>query len=206
MMAGMNAPAARRIHRVFGLLLLLPLAGWCVTGLLFHLKPGWAGAYDMPSLSFEALGTPTEVAAQADWLEMRRLRTLLGEHLLVRTAEQRLHLDPATGAERPLPTAAELTRLLDAALASRPRYGAVASLQGTEAVTETGVRVSLDWQGLRLSQRGRDTDLIDGLYRVHYLQWTGVDRLDKLLASAGLLLLSLLALLGLRLSFGRSRE
>lgn len=201
-MAAMKAPAARTLHRLFGLLLLLPLAAWCVTGLLFHLKPGWAAAYDMPSLQFEPLGAVAEVEMQADWLETRRLRTVLGEHLLVRTADGRKHLDPATGLEEPLPSEGDLRRLLDVALEDDPRYGAVATVDETTAVTETGVRVSLDWEHLRLMQRGTDTDRIDALYRVHYLQWTGVAWLDEVLAVAGLLGLALLALLGLRLSFG----
>jgi len=204
-MADMRLPSARSFHRLFGILLLLPLAGWCLTGLLFHLKPGWAGAYDLPSLRFEPLGEVAAFEMQPDWLESRRLRTQLGEHLLVRTAEGRLHLDPATGRERPAPTEDELRRLLDAALATDLRYGAVAEVEGLNAETATGVRVTLDWEHLRLSQRGADTDRIDALYRVHYLQWTGVDWLDRVLAAVGLFALALLSLLGLRLAL-RSRD
>lgn len=205
-MPRMKAPAPRTLHRLLGLLLLLPLGGWCVTGLLFHLKPGWAGAYAMPALHFEPLGETAKLEPGPEWLESRRLRTVLGEHLLVRTAEGRLHLDPATGLERPLPNEAELRRLLEPALADEPRYGAIASVDGARVETETGVRIELDWDRLRLSQRGRDTDLIDGLYRVHYLQWTGIDWLDRVLAAAGLLALTLLSLLGLRLALGSSHE
>ncbi len=71
------------------------------------------------------------------------------------------------------------------------------------ARTTTGVEVTLDWNRLALQQRGRDTDRIDALYRVHYLQWTGVDALDKVLGLLGLVLLVALAYLGARLAFTR---
>ena len=203
----MSQPRSRRVHRLLGLLLVLPMTGWCVTGLLFHLKPGWTGAYDLPSLRFEPLGeTAAPVQPEPGWLEVRRLRTALGEHLLVRTAEGRLHLDPATGRERPEPGEQELRRLLEEALGGKERYGGIASADGLEAVTTTGVELELDWQRLSLSQRGADTERIDWLYRVHYLQWTGVKAIDRVLAAAGLVALALLTLLGIRLAIGSRHE
>ena len=53
---------------------------------------------------------------------------------------------------------AALRRLVDDALAADPgRYGRVARFDGDTAITETGVRVTVDWPRLRLSQSGRDT-------------------------------------------------
>jgi len=87
--------------------------------------------------------------------------------------------------------------------------GKLASLlgpgEGLDVETATGVRATLGWERLRVSQRGADTDRIDALYCVHDLQWTGVDWLDRVLAAAGLSALALLALLGLRLAL-RSRD
>lgn len=199
----MPASTPRRLHRLLGLLLLLPMLGWCVTGLLFHLKPGWSEAYAQPSLRFLPHGPTAPCSLPAGWLETRRLRTVLGEHLLVHGPDGRRHLDPATGAERPPPSAAELRRLLTDALDGDPRYGAVERIEGLRAETSNGIVLELDWERLALSQRGRDTALIDALYRVHYLQWTGVAALDRLLGGAGLLALFLLALLGARLAFAR---
>ena len=63
--------------------------------------------------------------------------------------------------------------------------------------------VTFDWNRLSLQQRGRDTDRIDLLYKVHYLQWTGQKTADKVLGLAGLTLLIVLTLLGARLAFRR---
>jgi hypothetical protein len=54
-----------------------------------------------------------------------------------------------------------------------------------------------------LSQRGRDTDRIDALYRIHYLQWTGSQAMDKVLGFLGLSLVVALTGLGARLAFRR---
>jgi len=48
----------------------------------------------------------------------------------------------------------------------------------------------------RLTQRGPDTDRIDWLYRLHYVQWTGSKPVDKVLALVGLLLIWLVLIPG----------
>jgi hypothetical protein len=62
----------------------------------------------------------------------------------------------------------------------------------------------LDWKRLSLQQHGRDTDRIDRLYKIHYLQWTGEKTVDRILGLAGLVLLLVLTGLGARLAFRRS--
>lgn len=79
-----------------------------------------------------------------------------------------------------------------------------ATCQGAIVTTDTGVRATFDWNRLSLSQRGRDTDRIDALYRVHYLQWTGVVWLDKVLGGLGLVLVVALSAFGMRLLFRRN--
>ena len=69
--------------------------------------------------------------------------------------------------------------------------------------TDTGVEVTLDWNRVSLQQRGRDTDRIDRLYKVHYLQWTGVKSIDRVLGFVGLSLVLGLTVLGVRLALGR---
>ena len=68
-------------------------------------------------------------------------------------------------------------------------------------VTSTGVRITLDWNTLGLRQSGNDTRWIDQLYQLHYLQWTGVRWLDRILGVAGLFLLAVMTVTGFRLSF-----
>ena len=91
----------------------------------------------------------------------------------------------------------------DAIAANAPRYGQVASIEGLVATTTTGARVTLNWTRLSLSQRGRDTDRIDAIYKVHYLQWTGIETLDRVIGGAGLVLILVLSALGAKLAFRR---
>ena len=58
----------RKLHRIAGIVMLLPLIGWAVTGAVFFLKPGYAGAYEtLPVKSYpfetEIKLTPDEDAA-----------------------------------------------------------------------------------------------------------------------------------------------
>jgi hypothetical protein len=41
------------------------------------------------------------------------------------------------------------------------------------------------------------------LYRIHYLQWTGIKSVDQVLGVVGILLIVALSLLGARLFFAR---
>lgn len=195
---------ARNLHRVVGLLMLLPFVAWAATGAIFFLKPGYAGAYDIPPIKFYPLGDHTTIQADPAWFEYRHLRTILGEHLLVRTTRGWQQLDPHGLQPRGEPNADELRALISDALAANPsRYGQVAGVEGLTATTVTGVRVTLDWNRLTLAQRGADTDWLDRFYKIHYLQWTGIAAVDKVLGGIGILLVLALSLLGARLFFGK---
>lgn len=197
----MKPARTRRIHRWVGLALVLPCGVWAVTGLLFHWKPGWAEAYGSLAIKTYPLESRI-VEPTGDWHETRRLRSALGEHLLVRTGDGWRQWDPDRDAPRTGPSAAEIRALLDDALAEHPdRYGAIETLDGRTATTSTGVEVSLDWETMRLSQRGRDTRRIDRIYKLHYLQWTGTALGDRVLPIVGLAGLAALTALGLRLWF-----
>jgi hypothetical protein len=197
-----GAVSARRIHRVIGLMMLLPLVGWAVTGAIFFLKPGYAGAYESLAVKTYAFDRPLTLAPQPGapqqgWLEVRYLETVLGGHVLARTSRGWQHLDSASLAPRSAPAPDEVRTLIQDALAANPsRYGGVVTIDGLTATTDTGVRVTLDWTRLALSQRGRDTDRIDFFYKVHYLQWTGVRSVDQVLGAVGLVLLVMLSALG----------
>ena len=53
----------RSLHRLIGILLLLPFVGWAVTGAIFFLKPGYAGAYDLLAVKTYPLDAATQIKA-----------------------------------------------------------------------------------------------------------------------------------------------
>ncbi len=195
---------ARTLHRIIGLVMLLPLIGWAITGSIFFLKPGYADAYDTPQIKTYPLETKVALEPSPSWLEFRYVKTILGEHLLARTSQGWQHLDPHSLQPRQAPTTDEIRTLIADALAANPsRYGHIASIEGNTATTDTNVRVTIDWNRLALAQRGADTDRIDFFYKIHYLQWTGVAALDKALGALGIALVLILSALGARLFFSK---
>ena len=58
----------------------------------------------------------------------------------------------------------------------------------------------------KLSQRGEDTDRIDWLYRIHYVQWTGDPTIDKILPLVVLGLLWIVVVVGIVLFVMRFRQ
>src|SRR5437016_1914691 len=148
----------RAMHRMIGLVMLLPLIGWAVTGAFFFLKPGYAGAYELLQVKTYPLEVTMALQTDPSWLEVRLEKTILGEHLLARTSQGWLHVDPHTFEPKPEPSADETRRLVTDAFSANPtRYGRVASVEGNNITTDTGVRVALDWNRLSLAQRGNDT-------------------------------------------------
>src|SRR5262249_27409095 len=154
----------------------------------------------IPQIKTYPLGAVAAIVPDPSWIEVRRLRTVLGEHLLVRGEQGWRQLDPVSLQPAATPSSDKLGTLIADALPASARYGQIRTVEGATATTDTGVRVTLDWDRLTLSQRGRDTDWIDRLYKFHYLQWTGVAAIDKVLGAAGILLLIGLSLLGARLA------
>lgn len=196
-----------KFHRLVGLLLLLPLLGWIVTGFIFFIKPGYAGAYENLQVKTYPLTKTLNVTPQANWRQIKQIKTVLGEHLLIRTENEWLHLDPASLEERPFPDKEEISSLLsDAFESNAERYGHITEIEKHRITTSTDVSIDLNWSRLTLSQRGADTRLIDSLYRVHYLQWTGIRGFDRLLGMLGLALLLILAMAGIRLALTPGRS
>lgn len=195
----------RKLHRVIGWVMLLPLFGWAITGFIFFVKPGYEGAYELLQLkTYPVDGGNTVLKTDPSWLEFRCLKTILGNHLLVRTSQGWQHLDPATLAVKAKPTEDEIKKLLSDAFSANPqRYGQVAKIEGATATTTTNVRVALNWHRLSLQQTGKDTERIDWLYKIHYLQWTGVKWADRTLGMLGLALIVVLSILGLKLLLKR---
>lgn len=201
----------RRLHRIIGVVLILPMIGWAVTGLIFFVKPGYGGAYELlnvktyPLERVPSIGLGLESQAELrSWLEFRVFKTILGEHLLILTFEGWRQLDAQTLQPMPAPSDDDVKRLVNDAFTANPvRYGRITSVAENVITTDTGVEVTLDWNRVTLQQHGRDTDRIDRLYKVHYLQWTGVKSIDRVLGFIGLSLVLALTVFGARLAFGR---
>lgn len=196
----------RKIHRLMGTLLLLPLMIWSMTGLIFFLKPGYAKAYAPLAIPNLPMTAPIALPALPDALEIKLLKTPLGPSLLVRNSEGWQHLDPTTMTPKKEPNTQDFKRLLDTAIApDRKRYGHITQVEGMTATTDTGVRITLSWQTLRLRQYGKDTARIDWFYKLHYLQWTGNKAIDRAVGLAGLILVMAMALSGLWLLFNNPK-
>ncbi len=200
----MSRKRLSRRHRWTGILLLLPLIAWAASGLVFLIQPGYEQAYEQLSVRQYAVNDELSILPQPTWREIRYFQTILGNHLLVREPDGWQHLYAETGETWPLPDASEIGTLLEDAFSSNPeRYGNVISVDGNRIVTDTGVELSLHWPTLSISQRGRDSRWIDRIYSIHYLQWTGVPALDKLLGIFGLGLLIYISFNGARMAFPR---
>lgn len=185
--------------------MLAPFVGWAITGFVFFVKPGYDGAYENLSPKTYPFVPGTSISPDSTWLEFRCLRTVLGDHLIVRTAAGWQHLNPVNLQLRGKPTSDEMKLLLtDAVSVNTRRYGRILTLVDDSARTDTGIEIKVDWNRLALQQRGRDTDLLDLLYKIHYLQWTGIRSVDRILGLAGLTLILALSALGARLAFKRN--
>ncbi|HTM23228.1 MAG TPA: PepSY domain-containing protein [Kofleriaceae bacterium] len=216
------------IHRWLGLALALVLLAWTATGLLFHLKPGWSGAYEMldparpdATLDPATLQPITAVVAGAGQgdhpppvTDLSLSTTTLGPVYRVgRAGAAPLLVDARTGARlSPLDAAAATAIASDAASrATHPdRFGTVSGTTVTDdAITVDfagGAHVRVSRHDGSLSQRGPDTDRIDRYYRWHYLQLTGNHTVDRILAALAIAATWALVLLGLALFVARFRR
>ena len=194
----------RTVHRVIGIILLIPLVSWAITGLVFFIKPGYTGAYEVLTPKFYPINNQLLISENPNWLEVRYLRTILGDHLLVRTESGWMNLNPNDKRPRSAATDDETRRLVQDAFSMNPkRYGQIVSVNGNTVTTDTGVVVTIDWNRMSLQQSGKDTKWIDSLYRIHYLQWTGVRSIDRVVGLTGITLVLILTGLGASLAFRR---
>ena len=195
----------RTVHRVIGIILLIPLVSWAITGLVFFIKPGYTGAYEVLTPKFYPINNQVLISENPNWLEVRYLRTILGDHLLVRTESGWMNLNPNDKRPRSAATDDETRRLVQDAFSMNPkRYGQIVSVNGNTVTTDTGVVVTIDWNRMSLQQTGKDTKWIDSLYRIHYLQWTGVRSIDRVVGLTGIALVLILTGLGATLAFRRN--
>ncbi len=211
-----------RAHRWLALGLVIPLLVWSVTGLVFHLKPGWARAYDQLD---EARPGPLDLAAvtaiaslpgpATGWTASRveLFDSALGPLYRVTILDGSALYDARTGARRsPLAVADARSLAVDAVARSEHHAAYGDPVEVREAPAEFriqfsgGAVVRIGRDDGRLTQRGADTERIDWLYRLHYLQWTGNRAIDRVIAGAGLGLIWLAAVPGLVLAARRLRR
>jgi uncharacterized iron-regulated membrane protein len=211
-----------RIHRWLAIVLVVMLVAWSVTGLLFHIKPGWQRAYDMLSGEQRDAPLPSDVipfatlqqaAPGAQLLRVELFQTVLGPLYRVRTAKSTRLVDARSGAARsPLDASSAQALAVDAVSrsAQRASYGQPSGAEISEHSVRVrfsgGPSVEVGRDDARLSQRGADTDRIDWLYRIHYLQWTGNPTFDRLLPLAGLALIWAVMIPGIVLFVQRLRR
>lgn len=202
-----DRPSMRKFHKILGLTLLLPFLGWAVTGVFFFIKPGYSEAYQSLSVKTYPFETPLPALKPNDnWQQVKWLKTTLGLHLMVKQANGWMHLNPSTLEPISSPSNEAVRRLIeDAILDKQERYGKLISLEGDKAITSTGAQITFNWSQMSLRQRAKDTDFIDRMYKIHYLQWTGIESIDKVLGIVGLGAVLILAVLGLRMAFPRRR-
>lgn len=194
----------RRIHRILGWCLILPFFVWALTGLVFFIKPGYQAAFSYLVVKTYPINTAIQLKPQPEWQEIKLLQTVLGTHLMVKQAGSWQQLSPKDFTVRPQPSADDLQLLVKDAIRVDPkRYGEQLLKTEQGFVTDTGVQIQLDWASLSLSQQGKDTELINNLYKAHYLQWTGQKTLDQVLGVLGLILLMLTTVVGVRLLIRR---
>jgi hypothetical protein len=196
--------SSRRFHRVVGWVLVLPFIAWSLTGIFFLVRPAYQDAYAPLLIRSYPQEQMIQLPISDNWLEFRYLKSILGPHLLVRTSNGWLHLNPVSTEDYIVPTRIELAALVNDAMdANRARYGQISGGSDLTFLTDTGAEITVDWNKLSLSQRGRDTYWINQVYDIHYLRWTGISWADKILGVAGLLLLILMTVTGIRLLLKR---
>lgn len=194
----------RRIHRFLGWCLILPFFVWAFTGLVFFIKPGYQAAFSYLTVKTYPISNAVQLIPQPEWQEIKLLQTVLGPHLMVKQSDRWQQLNLTDFTVRPQPSADELQRLIkDAMSVDSKRYGEQLLKTEQGFVTDTGVQIQLDWASLSLSQQGKDTELINNLYKAHYLQWTGQKTIDQVLGVIGLVLLMLTTVVGVRLLIRR---
>ncbi|MFK7865278.1 MAG: PepSY domain-containing protein [Pseudohongiellaceae bacterium] len=190
----------RSWHRMAGWVLLLPFFAWAVTGIFFLVRPAYEDAYQPLKVQTYPRLSSLELPVSPQWQEYRFLESVLGAHLLVLTQTGWMHLDAETGEPWPQPDRGQLTLLVNDAIKSDlTRYGRLVGGEGQVFLTDTGVKITLDWASFSLTQSGRDTYWINQVYDIHYLRWTGIDWLDSVLGVSGLLLLLLTTFTGMSL-------
>ncbi|MDO6428286.1 PepSY domain-containing protein [Thalassotalea sp. 1_MG-2023] len=186
----------RKIHKILGLIMLLPIIAWAITGTYFFFKPGYQEAYQTLNVKTYPLAY-VEKLPKGEWLETKQLNTVLGQHVMLKDKEQWHHfIMPSWQAIDTLSNKQVNALVADAISVNKTRYGKIKSVTNNNILTTTNVAITLNWPQLSLRQQGQDTDFINTMYDIHYLRWTGYKTFDQYLGVFGLLLIVVLAGVG----------
>lgn len=187
----------KKLHKYLGLVMLLPFIAWACTGVFFFFKPGYQEAYQPLSVKYYPIKNQIAFPLDQAITDVRQVRTVLGSHLLLKNEEGWRQVSVSDYNDIPEPTEQQVRSLINDAIASnKARYGDINLIDGIEVHTTTGVKITLNWQQMTLRQYGEDTDLINTIYNIHYLRWTGNKTIDQYLGVIGLILVVLLAGIG----------
>lgn len=188
---------SRKLHKVIGVLLFLPMLIWGATGLVFFYKPGYAEAFSMLTVKQYALPSPLALEPEPSWRNVKVVQSILGTHVLAVDGDQKIHQRWPEMIPFEPPSEGQLRQLFaDATSENSKRYGEVGAINELSATTSTGVQIKLDWKTLGFTQSGKDTNTINRLYHLHYLQWTPFDGFNRVLGLLGIVLIFALAILG----------
>lgn len=191
----------RRAHRFFGLLAVVPLLAWLLSGItLVVVDPGPSDGVPI-QLPTTPLTRSVTVRPEPGVEEVRLFSTALGHHLIQKTEFGWRHLDPTTGSLKPVPGEEELRQLLEEAFAGQDGFGEITLVTADSVLTDTGRVVTLDWTTFSASYRDEKTRLGAVLRRVHGLGLSGLPQVDRWLMILAGVLGSALGLLGLGLLF-----
>lgn len=209
------------VHRTLAIALVALLVVWSVTGLLFHLKPGWDRAYDQLAverpgpLKLAAIVPATSIEAALAGASIERVAlfdTQLGPLYRVATATGTELVDATTGKKRSPLTVPECEALIADAVSRSPHraaYGGPVATHTDERTVKVDFKdatVVLGRSDARISQHAESTGRIDWLYRIHYLQWTGNKTIDRAFAVLGLALIWAVMIPGIMLFVRRFRR
>ncbi|MCO4798084.1 MAG: PepSY domain-containing protein [Colwelliaceae bacterium] len=196
----------KKFHKYLGFIMLLPFVAWAITGVFFYFKPGYQDAYQPLLIKLYPIEKLISLPESSQWLEARQLKTIVGDHLLVKTKQGWQHLSPVSLLPIDKPSTEQITMIVnDAINENTDRYGVIESIDKMLITTDTKVRITLNWERMTLRQQGVDTDFINTIYDIHYLRWTGFKALDQILGVVGLLLVVLLAGIGVLMTFNSRR-
>ncbi len=184
--------------------MIIPFVIWGISGLIFFIKPGYAKAFEQIRVKTYPIEREIIIPANLRGEEYKLLKTALGVHLLLTSGNKTVNYNAAVMKIFPVPSFDSLKILIDDALAfNKDRYGKVAKAENGKFITSTGVTVGLDWNSLSLFQSGSDTEIINLIYKLHYLQFTGKKTIDDIIGLVGISFILLLALFGGALSIKR---
>lgn len=173
------------------------MLGWTFTGIIFLTKPGYEGAYHQLAIKKYPIDSPVNISSDKSWDEIKLVKSILGLHILVKEEGNSKNIDPDNLQVAKLPSEDKIIKLVtDAIEGNTERYGKIESIDGLTLFTNTGIEITLNWNTLSLSQHGNDRRVIETLYKIHYLQWTGWDIPNRFMGIAGLFSLAMLSIFG----------